>query len=141
MNIFSTAIGTPMLWLPHDSELARIEQQPDALLLHFAVLHVEQPDPDHPLRAQSGYLPGAMLRLPQPQVRQWPDGSLGRITQGRVQRAAPGADAAPLQLTWPLHVEEPIELELGFAHGARLHVTARGLRGLGGGEMRASCAC
>lgn len=130
-----------MLWLPHDSELARIEQQPDALLLHFAVLHVEQPDPDHPLRAQSGYLPGAVLRLPQPQVRQWPDGGLGRITQGRVQRADPGADTTPLRLTWPLQIDAAVALELGFAHGARLHVTARGLHGSGGSGWRAALSC
>jgi len=129
---------TLQLILP-DCEVALIEHDASRLRLQLSAVHVEQPDPDHPLRPQRGYLRGGELIFRQPVVLQQTPGCIGRLTQGRVRLA--GHAGWLRRLAWPLALDVAVAAELQFAHGAVLSLTAAGLHGGGGTEFLESLAC
>ncbi|MFM2058751.1 MAG: hypothetical protein RLY71_3136 [Pseudomonadota bacterium] len=141
------ASPAPLLhWLPSGSEVTAVRQidglHGAELHMCLAAVHVERPDPDHPLRPQLGYLRGGELVFRQPVVQQQTPGCIGRITQARV-RLADRPDWLP-RLAWPLALEGALVVELHFAHGALLSLTATGLHGGssdGGAEFLESLAC
>jgi hypothetical protein len=135
-------MSTLQLILP-DCEVVLIEHGTDRLRLQLSAVHVERPDPDHPLRPLRGYLRAGELVFRQPVVLRQTPGCIGRLTQGRV-RLADRSDWLP-RLAWPLALEAAVVAELHFAHGALLSLTAAGLHGGGnsdgGAEFLESLAC
>ncbi|MEY8689632.1 MAG: hypothetical protein AB9M53_07110 [Leptothrix sp. (in: b-proteobacteria)] len=134
-------MSTLQLILP-DCEVALIEHDAGRLRLQLSAVHVERPDPDHPLRPLRGYLRAGELVFRQPTVLQQTPGCIGRLTQGRV-RLADRPDWLT-RLAWPLALEAAVVAELHFAHGALLALTAAGLHGGdhgGGAEFLESLAC
>lgn len=129
---------TLQLILP-DCEVALIEHGADRLRLQLSAVHVERPDPDHPLRPLRGYLRAGELVFRQPVVLRQTPGCLGRLTQGRVRLA--DRPAWLTRLDWPLALDAAVVAELHFAYGAVLSLTAAGLQGSGGTEFLESLAC
>lgn len=127
-------------WQLSESEVSEAHQHADRVTLHLSAVTARALGAQ-PGEAPSawGYVQGVILDLHQAQVQQWDGFAAGRIAQGRLTQ-----DGQPL-LSIPLPVVRmvPNHLELRFANGAVLELTAQAWQCRFGGEarFRESYAC
>ena len=103
-----------------ESEVSSVAASEGSLCIRLSAASVESAAAPGAMLPVAGYATGVLLRLPDFQVREKSEPTFGRIRSGalRVRERAERSCALPVRYN------TPVELELAFANGASMLVSA-----------------
>jgi hypothetical protein len=106
-----------------DSEVASVASVAGELHLRFAAACMLRSEPGTDAKPTPGFGRGLGLRLQGAQIVAAQEPLFGRVSSGRLRVGGRWLDGVSI----PFAAEEPVQLELTFAHGAGLEATGNGV--------------